>query len=192
MNIKQAGNIISILLGINLGLILIIIAGFTYKDPAIIVESDIYKDYERIEVDMNETQLVGDVEAPTQIINDVETVEQKQNNISDYELEMLCRITNAEAGDQGELGMRYVIDVILNRVHSNIYPNTIEEVITQQYQFEGYDTCLYNEDIPEELEEIVLEELNNPTNTEILYFRKDYYHSFGTPLFNYKDHYFSK
>lgn len=52
---------------------------------------------------------------------------------SDYEL--LCEITYAEAGNQTEEQQVAAAATILNRVESNIFPNTIREVIMQKGQF---------------------------------------------------------
>ena len=52
---------------------------------------------------------------------------------SDYEL--LCEITYAEAGNQTEEQQIAAAATILNRVESNIFPNTIKEVIMQRGQF---------------------------------------------------------
>lgn len=52
---------------------------------------------------------------------------------SDYEL--LCEITYAEAGNQTEEQQIAAAATILNRVESDIFPNTIKEVIMQRGQF---------------------------------------------------------
>lgn len=56
-------------------------------------------------------------------------------NLTDYEKELIYKITFAEAGNQEEEGQRAVIEVILNRVISDNFPNTIEEVLSQKHQF---------------------------------------------------------
>ena len=52
----------------------------------------------------------------------------------------LYQITEAEAGDQDEIGKILVVNVILNRVYSGSFPNSIQEVIFQSrgsvYQFQ--------------------------------------------------------
>lgn len=49
--------------------------------------------------------------------------------------ELVAQVAMAEAGDQGLDGIRLVVDVILNRVDSDRFPDTIEEVIYQKSQF---------------------------------------------------------
>lgn len=47
----------------------------------------------------------------------------------------LMQIASAEALNQGEDGMLLVMSVVMNRVESPDYPNTIHEVIHQPHQF---------------------------------------------------------
>lgn len=51
------------------------------------------------------------------------------------ELSLLAQIVEAEAGNQDLTGKRLVVDVVLNRVDSPRFPNTITEVIYQRRQF---------------------------------------------------------
>lgn len=50
--------------------------------------------------------------------------------------QMLMRIAEAEAGNQGVEGMKLVMIVVLNRVNSESFPDTIEGVIFQPHQFQ--------------------------------------------------------
>ena len=50
--------------------------------------------------------------------------------------QMLMRIAQAEAGNQGIEGMKIVMTVVLNRVADEAFPNTIEGVIFQDHQFQ--------------------------------------------------------
>lgn len=111
-------------------------------------------------------------------------------------LEYLALCVEAEAGNQTELGKRLVCDVVLNRYDSGKY-ETLYDVINEEhkgvYQFSVVQDGRIFEVIPaESTYRIVAEELENRTNTEVLYFRTEYYHTFGTPLFQEDDHYFSK
>ena len=56
-------------------------------------------------------------------------------NVNQYELDALARLVWAEARGEGDLGMRLVVHVVLNRVQSPNFPNSIMEVIFQQGQF---------------------------------------------------------
>lgn len=57
------------------------------------------------------------------------------NSITQAEIDMLASITYLEAGNQPMAGKRAVVEVVLNRVLSNEFPNTIEEVLYQKGQF---------------------------------------------------------
>lgn len=48
------------------------------------------------------------------------------------EMQMVAQLVQAEAGNQDLTGKRLVADVVLNRVDSERFPNTIEEVIFQK------------------------------------------------------------
>lgn len=60
-------------------------------------------------------------------------------DISDKDYEVLLRIVEAEAGGEDETGKLLVANVVLNRVESSKFPDTVEEVVFQQeggcYQF---------------------------------------------------------
>lgn len=54
---------------------------------------------------------------------------------TDADLKLLACLVHAEAGDQSYEGRLAVANVVLNRVKSSKYPNTIKEVIYQSGQF---------------------------------------------------------
>ena len=60
-------------------------------------------------------------------------------NLTDTDYEVLLRIVEAEAGGEDEIGKLLVANVVLNRVESNKFPDSVEEVVFQQeggcYQF---------------------------------------------------------
>lgn len=110
-----------------------------------------------------------------------------------YEEELLCKCVEAEAGNQGYLGKCYVADVILNRVDSDNFPDSIEEVIYQKHQFEVVSSGMIDTvEVSEETRQAVDDELFERKNYEILYFRSGHYHGFGIRCFNHNNHYFSK
>ena len=51
------------------------------------------------------------------------------------ELELLAAVVEAEAGNQDMTGKRLVVDVVLNRVDSPLFPDTITEVLEQPGPF---------------------------------------------------------
>ena len=73
-------------------------------------------------------------------VEDVELEEENsiltsRNGYSESDSELLSEITYAEAGNQTEEQQVATAATILNRVESNIFPNTIKEVIMQKGQF---------------------------------------------------------
>lgn len=56
--------------------------------------------------------------------------------LSDYELMLLATMIYCEAGNQGWEGQTAVGYVIMNRVRSALYPNSLEAVLRQSRQFE--------------------------------------------------------
>jgi len=59
-----------------------------------------------------------------------------QVSLSEYELMLLATMIYCEAGNQGMEGQLAVGYVIMNRVRSNLYPNSLEAVLRQSRQFE--------------------------------------------------------
>ena len=106
-------------------------------------------------------------------------------------LEYLAMATEAEAGDQGLRGKKLVARVILNRVKSNLFPDDITSVINQKHQFEVVSNgSIWN--VPtEETFKAVQQELAQSSDDRILFFTAGGYNSSGTPLYQYKQHYFS-
>ena len=106
-------------------------------------------------------------------------------------LEMLACCVEAEAGNQDYLGKRLVVDVILNRVESERFPNDIPSVITQKGQFAVHSSGAMYRAIPsEETYAAVREELKHRTDTEILFFSAHNYNKCCTPAYQHQDHYF--
>lgn len=89
------------------------------------------------------------------------------------DMELLAQLIQAEAGNQSLYGKRLVADVVLNRVRSPLFPDTVEEVIFQEGQFSvinngAFNKAAYNMD--DSSYKAVETEWDNLTNTSILYF----------------------
>lgn len=114
-------------------------------------------------------------------------------SISEDDIRLIARMALAEAEGESEYGKRLVIDTILNRVGSSKFPNTVNGVIYQSGQFSPVtngrlDRCPVRNDVYD----LVLEELESRTNSEVVYFNGGGYPSYGTPMFQEGSHYFSK
>lgn len=140
----------------------------------------------------------------TYSVNDVELVESNVETVGNANetnnedeifcdsLETLAICVEAEAGNQDLYGKRLVVDVILNRVDSDRFPDTIEGVISQKYQFTTYwDGSMGRVDEPSpETYEAVRLELESRTDDSILFFTAGNYNTYSTPAYRYGDHYF--
>ena len=108
-------------------------------------------------------------------------------------LDLLALTCYAEAGNQGVKGMQYVCDVILDRVDSPLFPDTIPEVIYQEGQFSVVGECLEKAgwNITEEAYEAVRLEFFGEERLDngILYFATTPCN--GQGHWKYKDHWFS-
>ncbi len=93
--------------------------------------------------------LIGDYVTCTQHWD--ENCKDSTLQISQEDAVRLMKIAQAEAGTEGVYGQYLVMRVIMNRVYSDVYPETVEEVITQKlwnidhysYQFESYQNGRY-------------------------------------------------
>lgn len=70
-------------------------------------------------------------------------------SFTDEESQMLLKLAMAEAEDQGVIGKALVIDVVRNRVESDKFPDSIEEVIFQPKQFSPIEDGRYDTAVPD-------------------------------------------
>lgn len=111
---------------------------------------------------------------------------------SKEEIELIALVTMAEAEGEPEEGKRLVIDTILNRVDHEYFPNTVSEVIYQKGQFTSMwngrsNRCYVSDDICK----LVNEEIESRTNTDVIFFHAGIYPSYGSPIVQVGNHYFS-
>lgn len=69
-------------------------------------------------------------------------------NLSNSDKEILYKITYAERGDGNQEQQEYVVSVILNRVLSSDYPNTVHGVVFQSGQFQPTRNGAYEKATP--------------------------------------------
>lgn len=111
-------------------------------------------------------------------------------NASDYERELILKTTYAEAGNQSIEGQRAVIEIILNRVLSERYPDTITGVLSQSGQFETWNyvsSVVYNETQEQALELVCTNQ--SILNENYLMFSKGQ-NSWGRNYIKIGDHWF--
>ena len=112
------------------------------------------------------------------------------------ECELLAALVEAEAGNQDLKGKRLVADVVLNRVESDRFPNTITEVIYQDYQFStvldgALEKATWNIS-DDSFEAVRLEAIDceERLDEDILFFTAGGYNPYCIPGYQYQDHYF--
>ena len=78
-----------------------------------------------------------------------------------------------------------MVDCVLNRVDCEEYPNHVWGVVLQEGQFVRSNT--YTDDDMKAVEK----EMEERMDYDVMYFRTNHYHGFGTALYQHGDHYFS-
>lgn len=154
--------------------------------------------------EMTETTYMPEVEETTQPTETAKAVETEEPLIASMDWGkddsyLLCKIAMAEAESEGVKGKALVMLVVLNRVWSNEFPDTIEEVIFQKNQFSPvangrYDAVEPDEECYEALKLIQVDHWNE--SQDALYFESksdSKWHSENLEfLFKYGKHYFYK
>lgn len=111
------------------------------------------------------------------------------------DLSLLAQIVWCEAGNQDLYGKELVADVVLNRLDDPNFPDTISEVIFQPGQFHTADDYWMTRaafETTEECIQAVANEILDRNDSESLFFCSTGYNYYGTPNYQYRDHYFSK
>lgn len=105
------------------------------------------------------------------------------------EFELMCRIVMNESGGEPFQTQVAVAETIVNRVNSDKFPNTVMEVLYQPYQYSHAD----NGEITDSVREAVTSALEQHIyDTDMMYFREDYYHEFAEDYFYINNMYFSR
>lgn len=110
------------------------------------------------------------------------------------ELELLAAVVEAEAGNQDMIGKRLVVDVVLNRVDSPLFPDTITEVPEQPGQF----TTMWNGAVEDagyhmqqdDYDAVMMEVTGKRLDYDIYFFTAGEYNASCKPAYIHGDHYF--
>lgn len=106
------------------------------------------------------------------------------------ELWLLYATVQAEGYTMHYDGMRLIACTILNRADRNGTSIT-DEICSGAYTVVNDGTIWRMGTIYEDTKQACLDEMADRTDGRVLYFRTNYYHGFGTPLFHYGNVYFS-
>ena len=109
------------------------------------------------------------------------------------DIELAARVVHAEAGNQDLKGKRLVAAVILNRIDSEDFPDTVKDVVFQRHQFstttdgalEKAEKTVTGSDYA-----AVELEIRDRTDPDIMYFTAGGYNPSGERAYKYGDHYF--
>ena len=111
-------------------------------------------------------------------------------NLTSEECDLLEQIAFAEAQGEGTRGMVMVMNVVLNRVEAEGFGDSIEEVIFASGQFYTEGMTPNVSDECHEAMALVLEGADFSQGA--LFFNRDGYRNGKEPLFQYKNHFFSR
>ena len=121
--------------------------------------------------------------------------EQIRTEIFYGDLELLAQLIQAEAGNQDLKGKQLVADVVLNRVDRGFNnQNTITDVIFYSNAFTSvndgnFDKAAYNM-TQEAYDAAYMEMTGERLDYRIVYFTSGGYGKYGTPAYQYGDHFF--
>ena len=114
-----------------------------------------------------------------------------EEDVLDDQFEELCQAVMDEGGyTEPDDGLRMMADGILNRMDSDLFPDTIHEVIWQKGQF-ACTSDFYKWEVTERVIRICAEEMEHRTNTRVLFWRTGHYHAKTTPIAHIGHHYYS-
>lgn len=118
-------------------------------------------------------------------VNEMAEVPDRPKKIIYSDEELMAMVVHAEAKGEEMVGKVAVASAILNRC--DYYGLTVESVIYQEDQFAIATT--YTESDMRAVE--IAQEVRDLFPEDMLYFRNQYYHSFGTPYMQIGNHFFS-
>lgn len=108
------------------------------------------------------------------------------------DMELIAQLVQAEAGNQDLEGRRLVTSVVLNRVRSDQFPNTVEDVIFQDGQFSVIKNGMFDEagwHMDELTYQAVELEMEEQMDTDILFFSRGRSEYMNT-AYKHQDHWF--
>jgi len=107
---------------------------------------------------------------------------------TEEEIELMARVVMSEASLLPIEGKQAVAQTIINRMLSSKFPNSIEEVVNQPYQYSTADNGTPNSECYEAVEAACKYE---GFPTDMYYFRTGHYHSFAEDYCQIGNTYFS-
>lgn len=156
------------------------------------------KNWEKVESEWVQEQIEADRAYERIRWEQLEVTELTEEDLAEEnywdELELLAAVVEAEAGNQDMIGKRLVVDVVLNRVDSPLFPDTITEVLEQPGQF----TTMWNGAVEDagyhmqqdDYDAVMMEVTGKRLDYDIYYFTAGEYNASCKPAYIHGDHYF--
>ena len=119
------------------------------------------------------------------LVEGVAEANKRKTILTDDEITLLEKVVSAEARGESFEAQYDVACVVLNRMESGIFPNSLEAVVMEYGQFSCVaNGAIYCVPITESVKLAVASALDNNTLSEnVLWFRSDYYHSYRPRAF---------
>lgn len=106
------------------------------------------------------------------------------------------RVAMAESGNTESIeGIERVLEVIANRCRSGRFPNTIDEVITQKYQFQTVtEGTIWKYEVNDKVEQAWQNILDRGycVDEQVLFFTAGGYNPYCVPMYKLGNHYFGR
>ena len=124
-------------------------------------------------------------------------IPKKAYEITEIDRELLIKLVYLEGRGESYEGKKAIASIVFNRLDSNYWGDTIQDVIFAKNQFSPSNKIknlkIHNDDIWEECTKAVDDVIYNGSilPSYILYFRANYYFSWATPYTSIGNHYFS-
>lgn len=138
--------------------------------------------------EISENTVIRTVSVPqvvkVEVVKEVERIPEME--LSDEDKILMAKLIYAEAGNQDYIGKRLVADVVLNRLNSEEFPNTVAGVIYSPGQF-THPAAYYTDDCLAAVEAECMERLDY----DILWFKINGFHKIGDPAYQHGAHYFN-
>lgn len=156
------------------------------------------KNWEKVESEWVQEQIEADRAYERIRWEQLEVTELTEEDLAEEnywdELELLAAVVEAEAGNQDMIGKRLVVDVVLNRVDSPLFPDTITEVLEQPGQF----STMWNGAVKDagyhmqqdDYDAVMMEVTGKRLDYDIYFFTAGEYNASCKPAYIHGDHYF--
>lgn len=145
----------------------------------------IYNDSQRYKVTPHTVPII--IYEEKVVTNVIEDPNPEQETITDSDRELLARVVMSEGSLLPRHGKIAIVAVIMNRVRSDQFPNTIRDVLYQENQF----SLAENGDPTEECYLAIDDYIETGWPSDMYYFRSDKPHSFGYEYLHIGNTYFN-